>query len=382
MAAISQTVPAPTPPRRGRNIFILAIAILSILPSLAEGYAVIWGERQGFTAKALRDGLDFWAGGFVALHHHVATVFNPAAYETFIHGTFPPAGGKLPTHMWSYPPNYLLLATAFGWLSPWHAVLAFDAASLLFLMLILRLARLPWLLIAAVAFSPVALENILEGQNAALITALIGGGLLLMETRPRLSGILIGLATIKPQLGLTLPLHLLQRSRIGLLYAALAAALLAAASVFAFGPGAWSAFWHVTRPAMSNVLLTGQPPEFAGGLISVFATARGLGLHPALAIQALASLTAILLAARTKNPVAVLILAALASPYLHVYDLLGVALAVALLVQDRLQRGFAPGEPLLFFLCWGRPRRPALDAPIRPRNPHHPAPPIGKCHAP
>jgi len=227
--------------------------------------------------------------------------------------------------------------------------------SLALLVAVLRLARLPWLLVLAVATSPVALENILEGQNAALITALLGGGLLLLEFRPRLAGILIGLATIKPQLGLVLPLHLWRRSRIGFVFALLAAIALAAASCAAFGTGAWVAFWHVTRPALNNVLLTGQPPEFAGGLISVFAACRGLGVHPALAIQASLSLAAILIAARSKNPVEVLLLAALASPYLHDYDLLGVTLAVALLVQDRMQNGFASGEPLLCFLAWAGP---------------------------
>jgi alpha-1,2-mannosyltransferase len=337
--------------RRRQHRFVLAVAVLAIIPSLTEAYAVLWGAAQGFTGRALRDGLDFWAGGCLALHHQVATVFNPVAYQAYLASAFT----KIPIHMWSYPPNYLLLATAFGWLPPWPAILLFEALSLTFLIIVLRLARLPWLLVAAVASSPVALENICEGQNAALITALIGGGLLLLETRPRLAGVLTGLATIKPQLGLVLPLHLLARSRIGFLFAAISAIALAGASFAAFGAGAWTAFWHVTRPAMSNVLLTGQPPDFAGGLISVFAACRRLGVAPALAIQAAVSAAAILVAARSKNPGVVLILAALASPYLHDYDLLGVTLAVALLVQNRLRQGFAPGEPLLFAIAWAGP---------------------------
>jgi hypothetical protein len=349
MGATSQTAPAD---RRRQHRFVLAIALAAILPSLAEAYAVFWGAAQGFTGRALRDGLDFWAGGFLALHHRLAVLFDPAAYPSFLSNAF---GAKLPTHMWSYPPNYLLLTTAFDWLPPWPAILTFDAASLLLLVLMLRLAKLPWPLVLAVATSPVALENLLEGQNAALMTALIGGGLLLLDSRPRLAGILIGLATLKPQLGLILPLNLLRRSRLGFCSAILAALALATLSLIAFGPAAWSGFWHVTRPAMNNVLLTGQPPAFAGGLISVFAACRRLGVAPALAIQAAVTAAAILLAARTKNPVALLILAALASPYLHDYDLLGVTLAVALLVRNRLTQGFAPGEPILFFLAWAGP---------------------------
>ncbi len=344
---MSQTAAA-----RRRQRFVLAIAVASILPSLAEAYAVIWGAAQSFTGRALRDGLDFWAGGFLALHHQVSKLFDPLAYQAFLAANF---GAQLPTHMWSYPPNYLLLAAGFDWLPPWTAILTFDLASLLLLCLILRLAKLPWLLVLAVATSPAALENLLEGQNAALMTVLIGGGLLLIDSRPRLAGILIGLATLKPQLGLVLPLNLLRRSRPGFCAAVLAALALAALSLLAFGPAAWSGFWHVTRPAMNNVLLTGQPPAFAGGLISVFAACRHLGVAPALALQASATAAAILLAATTKNPVPLLILTALASPYLHAYDLLGVTLAVALLVRNRLTQGFAPGEPILFFLAWAGP---------------------------
>jgi hypothetical protein len=331
---------------------LVFVLVLSVLPPLAEAAAVIWGAAHGMTGKALRDGLDLWAGGFLVLHGQALTVFNPAAYQAFLHASF---GAKLPPHLWSYPPNYLLLVTPFGLLPPWPGVLCFDALSLLLLVAILRLAGQNLGLIAAVALSPVSLESLLEHQNAALITALIGGSVLLLSARPRLAGVLGGIASIKPQLGLTLPLFLLRRSRPAFFAAAAAAVLLAAAAYAVFGPPVFDAFWTVTRPAMTNVLLTGQPPEFAGGLISVFAAARPLGVHAALIIQALASLAAILAAGATKKPAVFLILTALASPYLHDYDLLGVSLAVALITQERLRNGFFPFEPVLLFLAWFGP---------------------------
>ena len=165
-------------------------------------------RRIGLTGKALRDGLDFWGGGFLALHGHLATLFDVRAYQAFFAGLY----GKLPYHLWSYPPNYLLIALPFGWLPPWPAVLSFDLLSLLLLAVLLRVAGKSGWFIAAVLASPASLENMLEHQNAALLTALIGGGLLLLPRRPRLGGVLIGLATIKPQLGLALPLFLLRRA--------------------------------------------------------------------------------------------------------------------------------------------------------------------------
>ncbi len=340
----------PAPSQINRTV-LPVLALLSLVPSLLEAVAVIWGDAHGLTGKALRDGLDFWAGGFLSLHGHAALLFNPPAYDAFLAGIF----GKLPVHLWSYPPNYLLLAAGFGWLPPWPAVLAFDALGLALLVALLRLALLPWPLVLAVAASPASLENLLEGQNAAWLTALIGGGLLLLPARPRLAGLLIGAATIKPQLGLVLPLFLLRRARLALLYAALAAALLAGASLAAFGPAVWVGFWTITRPAMSAVLLTGQPPAFAAGLLSVFAAFRALGLPAALLIQAATTLACILFAATRRDVPSLLILAALASPYLHDYDLLGVTLAAALLIRAGLAHGFAPGERLLLLIAWFGP---------------------------
>ena len=335
-----------------RFMLVLIIAF-STLPSLGEGVAILWGERQGYTGKALRDGLDFWAGGFLFLHGQLSVLFDHAAYQSFLQGMY----GKLPYHLWSYPPSYGLIAAAFGWLSPWQAVLSFDALCLALLAGVLRLAGKSWWFIVALLLAPATLENALEHQNAALMTALIGGGLLLAQSRPRLAGGLIGLASFKPQLGLVLPLYLLRWSPLAFFYAALAAVVLVAASLFAFGQAAWAGFFHYTSPMMSNVLLTGHPKAFSGGLISVFATVKPFaGLRAAFLAQAALSLACILAALAARSVPVLLILSALASPYLHVYDLLGTSLAVALLVEKRLaEGGFKAGEPLLFFLAWFGP---------------------------
>jgi hypothetical protein len=340
-----------TNPRLPLKLALGGTVLLALCPCAGEAAAIIWGQAHGFTGKALRDGLDFWAGGFLVSHQAIGIVFDPVAYNGFLRGLF----GKLPTHLWSYPPSYLLLACAFTGLSAWHTVLVFDAASLLLLLAVLRLSGQNWWLIAAVLLSPAAAENLLEGQNAALLTALIGGGVLLLAVRPRLGGVLVGFASIKPQLGLVLPLYLLRRAPTAFAYAVLAATALITASLFAFGPAPWQNFFTIISPAMSRVLITGQPPEFAGGLISIFAAARPLGIPIAFAAQAAVTLSAILLAARTRSPAVILLLAALASPYLHGYDLVGTALAIALLVRERLAAGFAPGEPVIFFIGWFLP---------------------------
>jgi alpha-1,2-mannosyltransferase len=328
------------------------ILAVCVIPAMCEAAAIIWGQRHGFTGKALRDGLDLWAGGFLLLHGQEPILFDHMAYQSFLQGIY----GRLPYHLWSYPPSYGLMAAAFGWLPPWRAVLSFDVVTLALLAGMLRLAGKDRWFVAAICVAPATLENALEHQNAALMTALLGGGVLLLEIRPRLAGALIGLATIKPQLGLVLPLNLLRRSRLAFAWAVLFAVLLAGVSLAAFGREAWVGFITFTSPAMTNVLLTGKPPEFAGGLISVFAMVKPfVGVHPALAVQAGVSLACVLAGVFTRNAAVLLVLSVLASPYLHTYDLVGAALAVALLVEDRLARGFLPGEPVLFFLIWFGP---------------------------
>jgi hypothetical protein len=332
---------------------LLALIVgLCTLPSVYEAMAIGWGYRHGMTGKALRDGVDFWAGGFLLRNGQVPMLFDHTAYQAFLTGLFGPQG----FHMWSYPPTYGLIAALFAALPPWPAALCYDGASLLVLALVLRFAGKSWGFVLCMLLAPATLENALEHQNAALLTALIGGGLLMLEKRPRMAGVLMGLATFKPQLGLVLPLNIVRRSPIAALYAALVALSFAALAGWVFGGQAWVGFLRYTSPVMSNVLLTGQPKDFSAGLVCAFASVKPfLGVHGALVFQGLVSVACVVGAVFTRSPPALLILGALASPYLHDYDLLGVGLATALLVEQRFRTGFRPGEPVLFFLAWFGP---------------------------
>ncbi len=65
--------------------------------------------------------------------------------------------------------------------------------------------RRAWL--PALAF-PAVFINIGHGHNGFLTAALFGGGLLLLDRRPMVSGILLGLLCYKPQFGILIPLAL------------------------------------------------------------------------------------------------------------------------------------------------------------------------------
>jgi len=328
------------------------LIVFCTIPSVLQAMLMVWGVTAGRGGRAMRDGVDLWAGGWLAWHGHLAWLFDPAAYHAFLARTLP---GDLPYHLWSYPPAYLLIVSPFDWLPPWPAILTYDATWFLLLAAALRIAGKSWWFVAAVLASPACLDNLLEHQNGNLCAALMAAPLLMLPRRPWLAGGLIGLLSFKPQLGLVLPLFLLRRAPRAVLAAAFSAVALGLAALAVFGPASYHGFWTVTRPMMSNVLLTGFPKEFSGGLISVFALIKPLGLGPAFAVQGAVTLAAVGLAAVTRKPAAVLLLAALASPYLHIYDLTGAAIAAALLVEDGLATGFAKGDVVAAFMIWFAP---------------------------
>src|SRR6202042_1202111 len=83
---------------------------------------------------------------------------------------------------------------------------------------------------------PAALWNVTAGQNGFLTAALIGGTLGLLQRRPALAGICLGLLTYKPQFGLLFPLVLIaDRQWRTIASAAITAIALAVLSWLVFG---------------------------------------------------------------------------------------------------------------------------------------------------
>jgi alpha-1,2-mannosyltransferase len=98
--------------------------------------------------------------------------------------------------------------------------------------------------------------NIWCGQTGFLVAALLVGGLIQLDRRPVLAGILFGMLSIKPQLGLLLPLMLALTGRWRTIAAAAATiALLVAAAGLAFGPKVWTAYVNDAMPTQTAVLL-------------------------------------------------------------------------------------------------------------------------------
>jgi hypothetical protein len=110
-----------------------------------------------------------------------------------------------------------------------------------------------WLLLA-LAF-PAVFINIGHGQNGFLTAGLVSFALVTLERRPLLAGVLFGLLAYKPQFGLMIPLVLLVTGQWRAIAAAAATvAVLALATLVAFGPDIWQAFF-VSTPFTRSVVL-------------------------------------------------------------------------------------------------------------------------------
>src|SRR3984957_8602847 len=196
-----------------RCIFIgLFLAALPPVLLIVHSVALWLGGNAWFP---LQDGLNIWTGAHMALSGQLATLFDPWAYGDWFHAHF---GGDL--HTWSYPPSYLLVALPFGLLQPVAGVLCYDALTLFILFAALRACGFGWRFCAAILFCPATFASLYDHTNGALFAAFVVAGLFLAETRPYFAGVLIGLLTMKPQLGLLIPVFWLARGNWRSIFAA------------------------------------------------------------------------------------------------------------------------------------------------------------------
>lgn len=306
-------------------------------------------DRQG--RPIANDFVDVVAAGRLALDGDPA-----AAYDWPVHkqAEVRAVGHDFDNYYgWHYPPTFLFvavalaplpyLAAAIGWLAATFAAYAAALGGIL--------GRRTGLAVA-LGF-PAVLWNITAGQNGCLTAALIGGTLGLLERRPALAGVCLGLLTYKPQFGLLFPLALIADRRwTALAVAALTGATLAALSWLAFGMASWQAFLH-WMPITSHVVL-GEGRADWNRLQSIVGLVRahGGGERLAWTAQIAVSLAVAfgvtwLWRSRTAFDLKAAALAAgalLVSPYLYMYDLVALAVAVAFLLRFALARGLLAGE--------------------------------------
>ena len=324
--------------------FALACINTAFFPAGLLSGVWIWGA-DGLGIPT--DFVNVWAAGKLALQGHPALAWDWDVQRQveldLLQQDFP---GYF---AWHYPPPFLFVA---AFLAQFPYTIAFAGwvyASFVPYALVMRaiVGRGFGLLLAA-GF-PALFSNALVGQNGCLTAALVGGTLYLLPARPVLAGICLGLLTYKPQYGLLFPILLIATQRwTAFISASLTAIALALASCLAFGLDSWQAFVH-WMPAFSQAFLTEGKATW-WKLQSLFSLVRYFGGSEALgwAFQwVLTAAVAVALVILWRSPVRYSLKAAalavgllLTTPYLFMYDMMVLAIAVAWLVRIGLAEGF------------------------------------------
>lgn len=289
-------------------------------------------DRNGFLLGT--DFLSFWTSG--GMLRHGGAVYDQAAHIAAQNAYFVQKDGAFTAFF--YPPSFLPFCLPLGltgyfpalaaWLLATGALYAGAVAA--WLRAHAPAAPSRWLLIAA--FPPVLL-TITHGQTSFLVAGLLGLATLLVPRSPVVSGLLFGLATIKPQFGLLVPLALLLTGEWRVIAAAGVSAVgLALLATAMFGPDQWSQW-----AALSTGVQTAMDEGAVGfaKMMSVFAGARLLGAPVALAYAAQAVVTLAVAAslawaawrARWTPALGAMMLAGapLATPFVLDYDLVLIA---------------------------------------------------------
>lgn len=306
----------------------------------------------------LMDYLSFWLAGQQALLGTPELAYIPnefAAIQKELSGTDTVFG-------FFYPPTFQLLQSTFAFLPYKAAFAAFVVLTSGLLLVACRMITSSWLYAACLIVVPACANNAFHGQNAALTAALYALFLIGVE-RNRLvwAGVALGILTIKPQLGILIPIALiaslnwktfLSASVTTLVFAALSAAVL--------GVGVWQVFWEQAPVASAMMELGGV--EW-GKMISVYGSARlmGAGHIVAMTIQAVFALTAavcVWIAWKRSQDMtvraSVLVGSALlVTPFALSYDLTLLIVPCAFLIRDGLKVGFLPCERIALFFVIG-----------------------------
>jgi hypothetical protein len=198
------------------------------------------------------------------------------------------------------------------------------------------------------------------GQNAFLTASLVGGMTLLLDNRPIIAGVLLGMLCYKPHLALLAPLALAAGGYWRTFTAATATvAALVGLSVLLFGLDTWRNY--LTTLAGSSAVYESGRIDLAG-FVTVYGAARVFGTGPGAAyvVQGMVSLLVIGVVGwiwrrgpgQAERSAALAAGILLSVPLALIYDLMLLTVAIAWIVRAGRHGGFLPWEKLGLFFCF------------------------------
>ena len=326
---------------RGWNLpmLVLSLAVAWFVlhgSYLANGY---WVDGQGYILG--RDFLNFWHYGLAAWNGEAMAYYDVWNYNAVLDRLIP--GYDYPDQNWSYPPHYMLLAAPFGLVGYNWALAIFTGLGLF-----------GWWKVAAQPLNhsesrlalfamPTLTVFLLCGQVSALLAVALIAIWRNLDRRPLVAGLIIALLTVKPQIGLLIPLFLILTGRWKVFFAAAGGTIaLIGTSLLLHGVEPWRYYLvdgisvQSTTLVDSNVIVLGlMPTVFVNAVMAGLPKSAAMAAHATVALCAMGALGWILL--RCRDPFlqfASLVVATLiVTPYLMSYDTLILGWVMLMLLQ-------------------------------------------------
>jgi hypothetical protein len=271
----------------------------------------------------------------------IGNIYNDTTIAAFQHQLFPAMHGY---YSFPYPPSFLL---AINWLGD----LPYVTARIMWMLSGLTLLALSvWLIlpahqrvwgVLAVLVSPASFFNAIGGETGYFTAALLVAGFAILPKRPVLAGLAFGLLTLKPQIGILVPLVLLAQWRVrAMLSAFTTAILLFIAAIWLYPPGAWF-IWlqHLggfqSQELSHQVPLTSLMVTVTAGLLILGASLKAASIAQLIAASLCAAITVISFRALAyREAVGLALLGSLlATPHAYVYDAIPIIIALFLLAE-------------------------------------------------
>ena len=334
---------------------IVSIGAIGLLILTANGTIDLSGRPLG------TDFSQVWTAGTMVLDGRAAEVWHwPSHFrvQQAFHRSI-----TVDLYGWHYPPPYLLIASVLATMPYLVALVVWQVVTLApFTLMAQRYLgrRDAWLYVIA---APVTLICLTHGHNGFLTALLLGGGLILLDRKPFLAGLLLGCLVYKPQFALLIPLlFLAMRQWRAILGAAASSLALVVLTYGVWGWPVWQAFLDSLPLTQTTVIEQGNTGWEK--IMSPFSALRswGMAVGPAYTVQAAASVAAIgatLVLAWKSRPAlrnaaasaAVLI----STPYVLDYDYVVLLLGIGFLWKDGEEKGWGRWEKTLLAIAWIAP---------------------------
>lgn len=340
---------------------------LTVYPRIFVAMFAIGAVAYSFTIHGLLDprglppGSDyvtFWGASYLALHGHVADVYD---YHLLLTAQRVEIPGLEATLAWFYPPTFLLVVLPLSLMPYLVSLGTFLVTTVAAFLAALARAIRRWDAVWLVAAFPGLWICLAAGQNGFLTAALAAGALLLLDRRPVPAGVLIGLLVIKPHLAILFPLVLIaHRSWRAFVAAGTTAVAAFGLSTLVLGTDTLRA-WPASMDLARTVVEVGALPW--SRMPGTFAALRQLSVpigwaYGGHALLALAAAVVVWRCWRLPGVsmglrgAALMTATFLVNPYAFDYDLVWLAFPIAWVALDGLSNGWRRGDREWLVAAW------------------------------